>query len=459
MRKKMALSVVTIAMAMLLSFGVALNQANADSILFPWIVKSNAISTLISVVNTASVDPLLPPFVGTAQTHWSYFYKDDGNGGVNNSQTASCQDLNFKMTTSAMDVVTVDAAGNIHGGMPMFGDLNNILSGGVSAALSAPGDRRAFLIVDNNTPYLTVQNWNADGTLYGEAMVLELASGAAWGYVAYNSGGPFGDDGGNNPMIGLGFPDGQNGFVSFSNGLDVHGEALGEFWTFIPPAPPFPALQGINISRELAPVTLMPPSAIDTKFFMTPVDMINAAITLGNNPTQFANRGQRFGNINTRLGVCAVPARCGGPSLPACAIPCGSVSGICLTGRCDTPGITLNDEAPLSSTKLKNIVCTSADDISALLDVGTMVTWNANGGQAWTYMNTEMGTQLPATSYQYSSNMVVGKLEWNDGPTIIDGSGVSGTFNNFIQVRNNKDNLMTGPNSVQFGINNLVQTP
>jgi hypothetical protein len=459
MRKKMGLSVLVIALAMLLSFGATFDQAQADSVLFPWIVKSTAISTLVSVVNTASTDPSVAPFVGSPQLHWSYYYKDDGAGGVDNSQTASCQDLNFKMTTSAMDIVTVDASGNmgsVDPGLPMWGDLNNVLAPGVLASLTAPGDRRAFLLVDNNTPYLAVQGWNADGTLYGEAMVVEIATGAAWGYVAYNSGGPFGDDGNWNPFIPP-FPDGQNGFVSFSNSLDAHGEVIGEFWTFvnIPPwTTVFPP-----VSRELAPVTLMPPADIITRFFLTPTDMISAAAIIGNVPSQFANLGQRNGNINTRIGVCATPERCGGPLLPACTFACGSISGICLTGACLTPGITLNDESPLSSTKLKDIVCTSADDISAMLDAGTYVSWNSNGGQAWTYMNTEMGALTPAAQYQYSANMIVGKLEWIDGGTTIDGVPVGGTFNNFIHVRNNKDNFLFGPNSVPFGINNLVLMP
>ncbi|HYA32044.1 MAG TPA: hypothetical protein VED67_04730, partial [Thermodesulfovibrionales bacterium] len=194
MRTKMALSVVAIALAMLLSFGVAMDQASADAILFPWIVKSTAISTLVSVVNTAGINPTLPPYGGTPQLHVAYFYKDNGSGGVDNSQTQKCLDYDVKVPTSEMDIVDFDAAGNINAGKPMWGDTNN---GAASLALLASGDRRAFLIVDNNTPLLSLptQGTNVDGTLYGEAMVIELSSGAAWGYVAYNSAGPFGDSG------------------------------------------------------------------------------------------------------------------------------------------------------------------------------------------------------------------------------------------------------------------------
>jgi hypothetical protein len=426
-------------------------------------------------VNTAAINPLAPPFTGTEQLHWSYFYKDDGFGGVDNSQTATCADLDFKMDTSQMDVVTVDCSGNINGGLPMWGDTNNAVAGGTTASLQAPGDRRAFLIVDNNTPTLSLpgQLSNIDTTLYGEAMILEISTGAAWGYVAYNAGGPFGD-----PIITQPAPisatcaGGQNGFVSFSNGIDPHGEVIGGFWPITEGLFPVPDTATLATgSAELAPVVLMPPDDILTRFFLTPTDMINAAFAFADaipDPdncaqSQFANRGQRQLNINSRVGVCAVPTICDNPGfdplVPDCNFGCASMSQYCLNGGCALPGITLNDESPLSSTKLKNIVCTSADDISAMLDAGTMVSWTANGGQAWTYMRPTMGNMLPASAYQYSPNMMIGKLDWIDGGAIIDGTAAAGTFNNFLHLRNNKDNIAFGPNSVPWGINNLVPLP
>ena len=468
MRKKMALSVVAIAMAMLLSFGAALDQANADSILFPWVVKSTAISTIVSVVNTAGM-PL--PLLNVPALHLAYFYKDP-----NNLQTTSCQDYNFKVPTSEMDVVTFDAAGNINAGLPMWGDLNN---GVGSMALLAPGDRRAFLIVDNNTPALTFAGTNVDGTLYGEAMVIELSTGAAWGYEAYNAGGPFGNADttlspvapvpppfGWNPLAGPAGPylPGQNGFVSFSNGFDAYGDVLGAYWDWAAlPAnlTTAPAL----VLGELKPVVLMPRNEIDTRMFLTPVDMISAALAFApGNPagtppygpgsqSQYANTGMRNGNINARVGVCAVPEVAGGLVLGAPYV--GNVAGV-LTGRCILPGIHKNDEAPISSTRLKNIVCTSADDISALLDDATVTAWDASGSQAWTYIRTTMGNMLPATSYQYSPSMMVGKLEWVDGGTVIDGRTIAGTFNNFLEVRSN---LQTFVGVWPFGGNNITPNP
>lgn len=458
MRKKMALSVVAIAMAMLLSFGAALDQANADSILFPWVVKSTAISTIVSVVNTAGM-PL--PLLNVPQLHLAYFYKDPDN-----NQTTICQDYNFKVPTSEMDIVTFDASGNINLGLPMWGDPNN---GVGSMALLAPGDRRAFLIVDNNTPALTFAGTNIDGTLYGEAMVLELTTGAAWGYEAYNAGGPFGNNniagspvvvvpGQSNPLVPPYLP-GQNGFVSFSNGFDLYGDVLGAFWAFPPPVPPavVPGAPAM-VQGELKSVELKPRTEIQTRMFLTPVDMISAAIAWAGVPgapvqSQWANTGMRNGNINARIGVCAVPEVVGGIALAPPYV--GNVGGI-LTGNCLLPGIHKNDESPISSTRLKNIVCTSADDISALLDDATVTAWDASGSQAWTYLRTTMGNLLPATSYQYSPSMMVGKLEWIDGGTVLDGRGVAGTFNNFLQVRSN---LQTFIGLFPFGTNNLVPSP
>jgi hypothetical protein len=464
MRKKMALSVIAIALTMLLSFGVAVDQAKADSILFPWVVKSTAISTIVSVVNTAGM-PL--PLLNVPQLHLAYFYKDP-----NNNQTTTCQDYNFKVPTSEMDVVTFDASGNINGGLPMWGDPNN---GPGSMALLAPGDRRAFLIVDNNTPALTFAATNIDGTLYGEAMVLELATGAAWGYQAYNAGGPFGN---NNilasPVFGGGLPPavaaqsnplippyiaGQNGFVSFSNGFDTYGDVLGAFWAFVgAPVPPAPLPNPALVQGELAAVTLMPRGDVQTRMFLTPVDMISAAIAAAPLPgapiqTQWANTGMRNGNINARVGVCAIPEVVGGNALVVPYV--GNIGGI-LTGNCILPGIHTNDEAPISSTRLKNIVCTSADDISALLDDATVTAWDTSGSQAWTYMRTTMGNLLPNTSYQYSPSMMIGKLEWIDGGTVIDGRTIAGTFNNFLQVRSN---LQTFVGLFPWGDNNLIPSP
>lgn len=82
-------------------------------------------------------------------------------------------------------LVTFDAACNINGGQALFNDPSPY--GGASFCLNEASPRRAFLLVDNNTPQFVTDGVNLDGTLYGEAIVMELQSGAAWGYIAYNA--------------------------------------------------------------------------------------------------------------------------------------------------------------------------------------------------------------------------------------------------------------------------------
>ena len=69
----------------------------------------------------------------------------------------------------------------------MFNDNSNEVIGVPDMTLAVEDPRRAFLIVDNNTDSLMDAETNEDGTIYGEAIVVEHKTGAAWGYIAYNA--------------------------------------------------------------------------------------------------------------------------------------------------------------------------------------------------------------------------------------------------------------------------------
>ncbi|MBM4140023.1 MAG: hypothetical protein FJ242_00785 [Nitrospira sp.] len=265
MRSKAILSVL-IGLALLLSFSVAVKDAKADALLFPWIVKSSQVSTLVSVVNTAEKDPgVLPMEV----LHYQYWYKKS----TANTQTEACDNISFKRPTSKDDIVTFDAAGNINGGKALFNDPGaGTWKGGPSYGtqsfkLNVESPRRAFLIVDNNTPALALSDTNVDGTLYGEAMVVELVGGAAWGYIAYNPSGGETED--------------QNARVRFGDMLDVLGEVIG--------------------IDETTQTVLLPPDTIITRFFMTPIS-----------DEYWVAPNQRAGNLNTRIQLCLDPTQTGG---------------------------------------------------------------------------------------------------------------------------------------------------
>lgn len=376
MRSKAFLAVL-VALAMLISFGATVKDAKADAILFPWIVKSSAVSTLVSVVNTAGISDF--PGDYDARLHYQYWYKRS----TANGQTELCDPVSFKRPTSKDDIVTFDAAGNINDGKALFNDPSPY--GGQSFRLNAEAPRRAFLIVDNNTPAIVRAGTNVMGTLYGEALVLELAGGAAWGYVAMQTAG--------------GVASSQTSQVIFAN-----------------PLKPFQVLNTTNADTPVYPgvTTILPPDIATTKFFMTPIDL-----TAGGDDATAAT-GQRKGNINTRVQLVVMDQ---------------SIPGTYYGGMYD------NDENIIDFIRIKNIVCTSADDFKALITEAAFNMFKATGGQGWSYVRTRNGnidqSPLNNTADNPESAMAIGKLEYTTSGMAIDGKTVPGTFNNFIWIEGN----------------------
>lgn len=229
--------------ALLLSFGAVKDEARADAILFPWVVTSDSVVTVISVVNhtdAAAADKL----------HLAYFYKKT----TANTNTEACDEVNFEVPTTFEDVVSFDVNAQLATkGGPLFNDATNYAGANFSMNIVKP--RRAFLIVDNRVTdgsFVEEGGLNNNGdSLYGEAMVIELGAGAAWGYRAYNSA----DNNWLNP--------------DFSNSQEVHGEVLH--------------------TEDRTPTTILPPSQWVTRFFITPV-----------------GEGQDTGNMNAGFRLYAI---------------------------------------------------------------------------------------------------------------------------------------------------------
>jgi hypothetical protein len=199
-----------------------------DSILFPWVVRSDDVTTVISVVNTAQTwaeSVGLP--IHDNRIHIEYWHKLS----TANDQEEKCIEYNFEVTSSKDDMVTWDMAGHFNSGLPMFNDTSNEVIGVPDMTLAVENPRRAFLIVDNATYSLTDAGTNIDGTMYGEATIIEHKTGAAWGYIAYNAVGGTYD-----------FSDADN--------RDQQGEVIGD--------------------SETTQMTLMNPNDATTKLFVTP---------------------------------------------------------------------------------------------------------------------------------------------------------------------------------------------
>ena len=411
MRPKIILSVL-VSLALLLSFGVAVKDAKADAIMFPWIVKSDTVSTLVSIVNTCGPIGTYGAGLINLELHYEYWYKVTNANG----QTEICQPHSDKIPTSKDDIITFDASCNINNGEALFGDPSPY--GGASFCLNEPSPRRAFLLVDNNVPAFSLNGVNADGTLYGEAIVMEIQAGAAWGYIAYNA-------------WTTGQTDAQSDEIYFYDGFDVNGEVI----------------EGTNnnadvgASNEWTQTVLMPPDVISTRMFITPTNTPDAMTVNGVAVAPLLAGSQRIGNANVVVQLSTME-----PNTPC---PGASGAGDLIDGIYDA------DENPMDGTPPKNIVCTSADNLSSLINPGNYNSWVLTGEQGWAFIALFPGTidQLPFDTVpdNPTDEAIIGKLEYTAAGLTIDGVTVPGAVNNFVWLRNSTQKDPGGPG----GVNNM----
>jgi len=238
--------IICMLIALLVSTVSLTGKSHADAILFPWIVKGDTVSTIISVVNTAGNLP--GQYSNTNGVpmllHYEYWYK----ASTSNGDTEFCTEYDFMRSTSANDIVSFDASGIMNDGKALFNDSSPY--GDLSFKLSASSPRRGFLIVDNNTPALAGSGQNIDGTLSGEALIIDHVVGMVWGYTAYNA-------------RFRGEADNPYDQVYFNDHFDYQGEVIG--------------------ANEAGRAVILPPSEYTTKFYVTPIG------------------GQRSGAINTKV--------------------------------------------------------------------------------------------------------------------------------------------------------------
>jgi hypothetical protein len=163
----------------LLCFLMALGSftaAKADTILFPVIAMGSPnVTTVVSV--------MVRPGSTSSHLHYIYSVKDAMVSGSPNI-TGSCTKVQFTRTNFDSDVLSFDATGIFNSGNALFGDTDSY-GGGFS--LSGTGDRRAYLLVtnasDSSGTRVDVGN-NQD--LGGEAILMEIGFGAAWGMRGIN---------------------------------------------------------------------------------------------------------------------------------------------------------------------------------------------------------------------------------------------------------------------------------
>lgn len=196
------------------------SSSHADTILFPVITVSPSVTTIISVLNVSSdIDYL----------HYTYRYKDGSA-----SATSGCATKEFTRNTYGDDLVSFDAQGTFNSGNALFGDTDSY---GGSFELNSTGIYRAYLLVTHSNSSGTRVDTMCSGCIGGEAVVMDIAAGAAWGYKAVQ-------DTNSQSHVFKNYSDGGGVYDSVSTSLWFYG------WRWF---------------------TLFPPNEWTTKFFVTPI--------------------------------------------------------------------------------------------------------------------------------------------------------------------------------------------
>jgi hypothetical protein len=435
MRAKVFIAVL-VAFAVLFSFGTA-KEASADAIMFPWLVKSPTVLSLLSVVNTSETTDCQ----GGPKLHYQYYYKSATAADLSldaavADATRICSPQSFYRPTSKSDIVSFDASGAVSDGMAMFNDQPPF-NGNVTYIPSqfdmnsAPATARAFLLVDNNDT-LCFEDWDS-ASLYGEALILQISQGSAWGYVAMNGVGGGAEGPASEPTLG------------FNDVTDLQGEALRS---------PRYYDDADDGSLETTPMVHLPLNTFITKMFVTPVNYAMWEFEDGFGAPYTAGPGARTGQANSRIQFCLNPEPTGvWPIVSPC--PSG-LPGIDYEGEncqpnaapvCVIGGIFDNDEQPMDSQLPADVVCTAALDtrvVGLLLNQAQIDFMNTTpGGQTWTYVRSMVGSfwstgALGTRDVRTMSDSLIGKLEYTevtDGFTLEDVQ-VNGTVNDMKWIRN-----------------------
>jgi len=353
--------------------------AQADEILFPYVVASNTVTTIVSTINI--FEDFFQAPVPANQLHYRYYYK---NGSNAESNSATCAEVNARLPSSPNDIVTFDVAERfgINNLGIVFEDVaesSNVDYGRRSfSLLNVTLPVRAFLVVDNNDDFTGAGEFSTADSVAGEAIILEFVAGAAWGYSAYNAAGVYGVEGG--------FPRVLNAY-DFSDAVETAGEVIAD---------------------SSVPVALAPFARTGgewtTKFFVTPIDA--ATFDTSGRWTAPGNQLQKDLSATVRLAV----------QDPASA----------------TLDVMFDrDELPVSGQVPQGVTCVGAVEASSMLSEGAL---NLVPDGGWSNLVVSSGSGSNPTD-----EAVVIKLEYNPEALELDEDSstvpVVGVVNNAIWLR------------------------
>lgn len=366
--------------------------AQADEVLFPYVVSSNTVTTVLTVVNT--FEPSNPDYAN--KLHFHYWYKEGASATDN---AAKCVEINRDFTSSYGDLIDVDV--DKHYGASTRGILFNdpstnatyaptTSSPALLAGLTKPV--RAFAMVDNNNrSSYSSGRAGPDGTLLAaRATILEFVNGAAWGYAGYNAinFNPI-------PATGVSPTDSSSvvGSYTFSEAQERFGEVFG----------------GVNgtTSTAQAAFSFKPFSANEftTMFFVTPVAGDYTFDTDGFGEAGMGTYSQATGNLKTR---------------------------VLLTAESDSTVdvATDRDENRVSGRVPQDIVCVGAVTVQDLLTTGAQLQLKETGG--WSMIRTTWPStgSLSGDTYLRTNEAMVLFLEHNGTGSDFNGQELKGVVNN-----------------------------
>lgn len=195
--KSMKMKLNALSLAVAAGFIGSAAQA-ADVAMFPYVVNSPTVTTIVTIVDNGTAATqrynnagVIGAGAGFNRLHYRLNYKAGALAGMDAaSRAAACQEVNYYLPSSPSDIQTFDLGGRhsttaARGVMFNDASINNNYVAGTTATINymlganAGSVQRGVLFI-HNADIAAVPSQ----TMYGEAMILDFSTGAAWGYQA-----------------------------------------------------------------------------------------------------------------------------------------------------------------------------------------------------------------------------------------------------------------------------------
>ncbi|OGW37763.1 MAG: hypothetical protein A2Y97_03710 [Nitrospirae bacterium RBG_13_39_12] len=329
-------------MISVLLLGFSAGVSMADTILFPYINSNPGnLATIVSTINTGNeVSEGCVLLADTLRLHYRYFTKPVAGAG--SEPIDACDERDFMRPTTLADIVSFDVSGQVGGGTALFGDATNYNWGAGAPNFDLPtvggfaDARRGYLLVTHHCAGVTnLDMHSGNNNLDGDAMLVDVVNGAAWGYRAVIADpalmGPYAFS-----------PIGAGATPAFGMTSDLLSEPI------VPVAVPY---AGVNRYARNQAVPIYPPDDFQTRFMVTPLYIDTAASPTNNDMSTVPDLTQK----RTRIR---------------------------LIDRNGLQGVTDRDEQGVTGGDTIHVRCVAGIDLDTLTAGSFGAWWDAQGGWA-----------------------------------------------------------------------------